>query len=48
MIELPTTKELLDFQIAWYTNRLAEETRPEARSFIRKTLFQLKLSKLIN
>lgn len=33
-----------DFIIEHYTERLAEEKRPEAKSFLRKTLNQLKKS----
>jgi hypothetical protein len=48
MIPLPTTAEFLDWQIGFYKRRLAEETKPEARRFLRNQLFHLKLSKLIN
>lgn len=45
MIPLPSTEEFLKWQIGWYTRRLAEETRPEGRSFLRKTLHDLKKTK---
>jgi hypothetical protein len=37
-----TPSLLLAFQIAHYTERLKEETRIEARSFLREQLWRLK------
>lgn len=44
MITLPTQPELLAHQIVWYTQRLKEEKNFEARIFLRKTLYHLKLT----
>jgi len=38
------TTEFLKFLISHYTTRLAEETRPDGKRFLRQTLFNLKKS----
>ena len=44
MIPLPSTAEFLQWQLGYYTRRLAEETRPEGRKYLRETLHNLKKS----
>lgn len=41
---LPSPSELLQWQIGFYTERLAEEKRPEAKRLLRQTLYNLKQS----
>ena len=46
MIPLPDSNEFLQWQIGYYTRRLSEEIRPEARRLLRTTLYNLKKSLL--